>query len=101
MKTLSDRKQSVAQYALPDGGPAGGEFPFNPNGSLNDIAGVCDSTGRVFGLMPHPEAFVHETSYPEWTRVKEIAKRKKTSPQELGFPPLGRAIFENAVSYFS
>ena len=100
LKTLSDRKQSVARYALPDGNPAGGEFPFNPNGSLNDIAGVCDSTGRVFGLMPHPEAFVHETSHPEWTRVKEIAKRKKTSPQELGFPPLGLAIFENAVSYF-
>lgn len=40
----------------------------NPNGSINDIAGVCDPTGRVLGLMPHPEKFVDETQYPNWRR---------------------------------
>lgn len=40
----------------------------NPNGSMNDIAGVCDPTGRVIGLMPHPEKFVDETQYPNWRR---------------------------------
>ena len=44
------------------------EFPQNPNGSQSAIAGVCDSTGRLMGLMPHPEAFVHYTQHPRWTR---------------------------------
>ncbi len=41
----------------------------NPNGSVNDIAGVCDKTGLVFGLMPHPERYVHPTQHPAWTRL--------------------------------
>jgi phosphoribosylformylglycinamidine synthase len=44
------------------------DFPRNPNGSLNGIAGLCDPTGRLMGLMPHPEAFVHYTQHPRWTR---------------------------------
>ena len=44
------------------------DFPLNPNGSMNAIAGVCDQTGRLMGLMPHPEAFVHRTNHPRWTR---------------------------------
>lgn len=43
-------------------------FPENPNGSLRAIAGVCDPTGRLMGLMPHPEAFLHRTNHPRWTR---------------------------------
>lgn len=43
-------------------------FPMNPNGSQNAIAGLCDTTGRLMGLMPHPEAFVHYTQHPRWTR---------------------------------
>lgn len=45
-------------------------FPENPNGSTNAIAGICDTTGRLMGLMPHPEAFVHYTQHPRWTREK-------------------------------
>jgi len=41
---------------------------FNPNGSEDDIAGICDPTGRIFGLMPHPERFVDVTQHPTWTR---------------------------------
>lgn len=44
------------------------DFPGNPNGSTNAIAGLCDPSGRLFGLMPHPEAFVHYTQHPRWTR---------------------------------
>jgi len=40
----------------------------NPNGSVDDIAGICDPTGRIFGLMPHPERFVDVTQHPTWTR---------------------------------
>jgi len=46
------------------------EFPANPNGSTNAIAGLCNPSGRLFGLMPHPEAFVHYTQHPRWTREK-------------------------------
>ena len=42
----------------------------NPNGSIDDIAGICDPTGRIFGLMPHPERFVDPTQHPTWTRKK-------------------------------
>jgi len=45
-----------------------GEYPVNPNGSIDDIAGLCDPSGRVLGLMPHPERFVDITHHPQWTR---------------------------------
>ncbi|GAG07139.1 unnamed protein product, partial [marine sediment metagenome] len=47
-----------------------GDFPVNPNGSMNSIAGLTDSTGRVLGLMPHPERFVRATQHPHWSREK-------------------------------
>lgn len=94
---LMDSNQVVMQYALPDGGPAQGRFPFNPNGSVYDIAGICDPTGRVFGLMPHPEAFNHWTNHPNWTRIKEKAKREGKA-MDSG-PTPGIRMFQNAVDY--
>ena len=55
---------------------------------MNDIAGVCDSTGRVFGLMPHPERFIDPTNHPRWTR------------EAVGETGEGLRVFQNAVSYF-
>ncbi|NIQ94772.1 MAG: phosphoribosylformylglycinamidine synthase subunit PurQ, partial [Desulfuromonadales bacterium] len=43
-----------------------------PNGSQNAIAGICDETGRLFGLMPHPEAYTHRTHHPRWTREPDL-----------------------------
>jgi phosphoribosylformylglycinamidine synthase len=43
-------------------------YPYNPNGSVDNIAGVCDATGRIFALMPHPERFIRWTQHPRWTR---------------------------------
>lgn len=60
-------------------------YPHNPNGSPNAIAGLTDPTGRVLGLMPHPEAFHHVTNHPLWTRGAR--------------PTLGTAIMENAIKY--
>jgi phosphoribosylformylglycinamidine synthase subunit PurQ / glutaminase len=65
---LERGKQIVLRYATPDCTCANGVFPWNPNGSLEDIAGICDPRGRVFGLMPHPEAYNHYTNHPDWTR---------------------------------
>lgn len=96
---LINDNQVVIQYALPDGVPAEGRFPFNPNGSVHDIAGICDPTGRVFGLMPHPEAFNHWTNHPDWTRLKEKAKREGKGIDSG--PTIGIRMFQNAVKYIS
>ncbi|HEX7476104.1 MAG TPA: phosphoribosylformylglycinamidine synthase I [Dehalococcoidales bacterium] len=62
-------------------------YPHNPNGSMDNIAGVCDATGRIFALMPHPERHIRFTQHPQWTRKK---------PKEFGD---GFAIFQNAVKF--
>jgi phosphoribosylformylglycinamidine synthase subunit PurQ / glutaminase len=62
----------------------------NPNGSVSDVAGICDATGLVFGLMPHPERFTRWTQHPWWTRLEE-----RTTDGE----PLGLRIFRNAVEH--
>lgn len=99
VRMLFDNQQIVMQYAMPDGTLADGTFPFNPNGSIKDIAGICDSTGRVFGLMPHPEAYNHVTNHPNWIRLFEKNKRDgKPFQKDI---PEGIKLFQNAVKYFS
>ena len=68
-------------------GNTGAGYPHNPNGSTDDIAGICDDTGRIFALMPHPERFIRWTQHPRWTRE---------SPRETGD---GLRIFSNAVDW--
>jgi len=98
LKRLFQNNQVVMQYADHDGNPSDGRWPSNPNGSLFDIAGICDPSGRIFGLMPHPEAFNHFTNHPDWTRQKlALARQGKRIDQEEGG---GIAIFRNAVEYF-
>nr|HID57648.1 phosphoribosylformylglycinamidine synthase subunit PurQ [Desulfobacterales bacterium] len=97
IKRLFDQEQVVLQYSMPDGRLAGGVFPFNPNGSFQDIAGICDPTGRIFGLMPHPEAYNHWTNHPDWTRKKEEVKRRGKAIN-LDVTP-GIRIFQNGVEY--
>jgi phosphoribosylformylglycinamidine synthase len=76
----------VVQYVDEKGRTQAG-YPCNPNGSVKDIAGICDATGRIFGLMPHPEDFIRWTQHPRWTREKE---RKDL---------YGLQIFINAVGW--
>lgn len=64
-------------------------YPDNPNGSDRHVAGVCDDSGRVFGLMPHPERFVTRTQHPRWTR------------EDLPDAGDGLAVFKNAVQFFA
>jgi phosphoribosylformylglycinamidine synthase subunit PurQ / glutaminase len=98
-RQLSGNHQIVCRYAMPDGSPASGKFPHNPNGSVDDIAGICDSTGRVFGLMPHPEAFNHPANHPWWTRTKEQIRRGRIAPEDI--PHTGIRMFQNAVEFLS
>ena len=87
LQRLRDNGQVAVRYVMPDGATARGGFPANPNGSVDDIAGICDPTGRIFGLMPHPEAFVDRTNHPRWTR------------EDLPEEGLGLQVFRNAVEY--
>jgi phosphoribosylformylglycinamidine synthase len=94
---LEENRQVVLRYALPDGLPARGAFPWNPNGSLLDIAGICDPTGRIFGLMPHPEAYSHFTNHPDWTRRKWALPGAGAPSAVSSEHGEGVAIFRNAV----
>jgi len=80
--------QVVFRYVDADG-DAGRPYPINPNGSVDDIAGICDTTGRVLGLMPHPERHVLPTQHPRWTR------------DGLADEGDGMQMFRNAVEYFA
>ena len=82
-----EKKNLVAfQYCDADGSITM-DYPANPNGSTHAIAALCSETGRLFGLMPHPEAFLHCTNHPRWTR--------ENLPEE----GQGLTIFQNAVKF--
>ncbi len=88
LNQLRAQQQIVLRYSI-GASPATGAFPANPNGAVDDIAAVCDVSGRVCGLMPHPERFIDRTQHPRWTRE---------SLPEIGD---GLRVFENAVRYFN
>jgi phosphoribosylformylglycinamidine synthase len=90
-QALWDQGQVALVYAKADGSAVGGTFPENPNGSVDDIAGVCDPTGLVLGLMPHPERYVDPTQHPAWARQRQAGK--------LPTEGLGLQIFRNAVAH--
>ncbi|MCJ7655299.1 MAG: phosphoribosylformylglycinamidine synthase subunit PurQ, partial [Dehalococcoidia bacterium] len=74
-----------------------GNYPVNPNGSVDSIAGLTDATGRVLGLMPHPERHVRPTQHPHWSRLyKTQDTRGKTQDIRYGD---GMTIFANAVRF--
>lgn len=84
LKRLQQDNLIAMQYADPAGQPTQ-EYPYNPNGSPLAIAGLSDPTGRILGLMPHPEAFHHVTNHPGWTRGE--------------LDPPGTLLFVNAIRY--
>lgn len=88
LDALQSNGQLALKYCRPGGLNGQVPFPHNPNGSVAHVAGVCDSTGRIFGLMPHPERHVDPTQHPRWTR------------EGLAIVGDGLAIFQNAVGFF-
>ncbi len=78
---------NVVVYYTDENGNENAGYPYNPNGSMENIAGICDSSGRVFALMPHPERHIRGTQHPQWTR---------RTPKERGD---GFQVFLNAVQW--
>ena len=85
LKKMEENDQIVFRYVDPDGNYAG--YPWNPNGSVDNIAGICNHIGNVFGIMPHPERVFYGYQHPDWTRH---------GYRELGD---GRDIFESVIDY--
>jgi len=88
LREIHSKHTAPLYYTLPGGGSPTMEYPYNPNGSTDGIAGLCDTTGRVFGMMPHPEAYTHRTNHPRWTREPDL-------PEE----GMGLKFFQNAAEY--
>ncbi|MCK4362795.1 MAG: phosphoribosylformylglycinamidine synthase I [Dehalococcoidia bacterium] len=78
---------NIALRYADETGNTNASYPYNPNGSVDNIAGICDASGRIFALMPHPERFIRWTQHPRWTR--EPAKERGD----------GFRIFKNAVAW--
>ena len=85
LDALRRQDQVALVYAMPDGAPAHGAYPYNPNGSVVDIAGICNPQGNVLGLMPHPENHIYPHQHPRWTRGEHGG--------------LGLRLFENGVRF--
>lgn len=97
LQALKQNGQIAARYIKPDGTPANGEFPHNPNGSLDDIAAITDETGKVLAIMPHPERGMYSWQRDDYMEAKDRARREgKSLPEEAD----GMAIFRNAARYF-
>ena len=86
LQGLAQAGQVVLRYTGPTGEPP--VYPQNPNDSQGDIAGICDATGRVLGLMPNPERHISPTQHPNWTR-------REQQPDGDGLQ-----LFRNAVTFF-
>ncbi len=90
LERLYENDQLVLRYCTEDGKTAQGKFPVNPNGSFHDIAGICDPSGTIFGLMPHPERAYYGWQQSDWTT--------KGEPGKYGD---GRLIFESVIEYLT
>lgn len=93
LRRLESENQIALFYTNPGTGKHAGEsdYPYNPNGSVKGIAGICDPTGRVFGMMPHWEAFISPYNHPNWTRLKALGMLPKEG--------MGVQIARNGIRY--
>jgi len=87
LSSFVESDQIALTYTYPDGAPANGDYPMNPNGSILDIAGICNPQGNVLGLMPHPENHIRTWQHPRHTRGETGGS--------------GLKLFENGVQYAS
>ncbi|MCK5344618.1 MAG: phosphoribosylformylglycinamidine synthase I, partial [Candidatus Heimdallarchaeota archaeon] len=99
LDSLEKNDQIVFTYSFSNGDFAEGEFPFNPNGALRDIAGICNESGRILGMMPHPERAVLSASSPDFQKTKENLIRLNEDVYEVD--EVVTLFFKNAVEYIN
>jgi len=87
LEKIKEEKLVVLRYCDENGNFA--DYPYNPNGSVENIAGICNETGLIFGMMPHPERCLLKYHFPDWTSCNYKSK--------FGY---GFKIFKNVVEYF-
>lgn len=97
LKLINENGHVAARYIKPDGTAANTDFPFNPNGSMDDIAAITDETGKVLAIMPHPERGMFSWQRDDFDYLKDQAHRNK---EELNEVSDGMQIFHNAAVYF-
>lgn len=97
LKELQKKKMIGLKYYQGDMCKTYG-LPYNPNGAMDDIAGITNETGKIFGLMPHPDRALFFTQRPDWTLLKETYKKTGKKIPEFGD---GLQIFKNGVDYFA
>lgn len=90
LRRLLENDQLVLRYCTEEGDVAQGRFPANPNGSFDDIAGICDESGTILGLMPHPERAYFGWQKPDWTSKERFHRYGD-----------GRLVFKSAVKYLT
>lgn len=100
LEKMKKEDQIVFKFVQEDGSPANNQFPANPNGAMEDITGVCDPTGKIFALMPHPERFNSWTNEDGWELKKEKLLREGKNPSDLPTESDGLKIFRNGINYF-
>jgi len=98
LQRIKKHKQIAFAYCREDLTPAGGEYPYNPNGSVEDIAGITSADGKVLGMMPHPERAMEFTNLYDWPLLKEQMRR---SGERIPEESLNMTIFRNIVEYFA
>jgi phosphoribosylformylglycinamidine synthase len=98
LQLLKKQNMIAFRYCREDLSPAGGEYPYNPNGSLEDIAGITSEDGKVLGLMPHPERAMEFTNLYDWPYQKELLLR---SGGDLPAESMNMQFFRNITGYFS
>lgn len=97
LEALKTNGQIAARYITPEGDPANEAFPYNPNGSIFDIAAMTDPTGRVLATMPHPERGMFMSQRDDYHELKDAAQR---SGKSLSEEAEGMTVFRNAAKYF-
>lgn len=89
-----ERQKLVFCRYVDEAGEKTQKYPSNPSGSIKAIAGVCDPTGRILGLMPHPEKIIDTTQHPNWRRI--MIEKGRPALRSLG---AGRFIFEGMIKF--
>lgn len=87
LEEMQSRRLVAARYMDPNTSKPTMDYPLNPNGSVDAVAGICSPSGLLFGLMPHPEAYLHRVNHPRWTR------------EDLPDEGMGITFFRNAYDY--